>query len=439
MQKRLLATLSLIIAAMMIATLTGTGRARAADSLVLWTKFNTENTTDPNSQEKWAAQALKDFTAKTGQAITHIVQPFDQINSKLNIAVQAKGDVPDISYIDTQNIPFFVKNGALQDISAYVKAASWFKDLTPGALTACTGPDGKIYCVPTSLAGGSTYYWTSVYPNGFPKSAQDLLVAAQKLKDPAGKKYAVTMKASEGISLQMTWFPLIVSAGGQIADPKTGKAAWANQQVADVVAWGRAMFGGKYAPEVDLNTGFDDETPFMNGDAGAFLAGSWSYVYLNPLTAPDGTKFDNGAASVQKAFDAGKLNFAPPLVWNDGKPALMVTGTAYAIPVGAKNIKGAQSWIDFQLNAAENAKFAAAYGAIPTLGEASKDAAFQTPYWKAISSNLTTYAQNPPALTDYDKGVAALTNVINKLIVDPSADIMKELQAEQDNYNNGLQ
>jgi len=158
MQKRLLATLSLIIAAMMIATLTGTGRARAADSLVLWTKFNTENTTDPNSQEKWAAQALKDFTAKTGQAITHIVQPFDQINSKLNIAVQAKGDVPDISYIDTQNIPFFVKNGALQDISAYVKAASWFKDLTPGALTACTGPDGKIYCVPTSLAGGSTYY-----------------------------------------------------------------------------------------------------------------------------------------------------------------------------------------------------------------------------------------------------------------------------------------
>lgn len=439
MSKRVFGIVSLLIAILMIATTSGVGRVQADEAvLVLWTKFNDQNTTDPNSQDKWVAQALKDFTAKTGWGVSHIVQPYDQINSKLNLAVQSKASVPDASYIDTQNLPFFIKNGTLQDITAYVKAAPWFKDITPGALATCTGPDGKIYCVPTSLAGASTYYWKDAYPNGFPRTAQELLAASREIKKKDAKKFGVTFKGSEGISLQVTWYPLITSAGGQIADPATGKATWANDKVAKVVEWGRTIFSEKLAPEVALAPGFDDETPFMNGDAAGFLAGSWSYVYLNPLVAPDGTKFDFKDASVAKAAEAGKLGFAPPLAWEGGKPALMVTGTAYAIPVGAKNAKLAQAWIDFQLGAGENAKFASAYGGIPTLNEALKDAAFQTPYWKAIATNLTTYANNAPALTDYDKGIAALTDTINKLLVDPSLDIMKELQTSQDNYNAGL-
>lgn len=438
MTKRVVSVLSLLVAVVMIASLSGAGRVRAADEIILWTKFNDQNTTDPNSQDKWIAQALKDFTAKTGQKITNVVQPFDQINSKLNLAVQSKGDVPDVSYIDTQSLPFFIKNGALQDMSAYVKAAPWYKNISPSALTTCTAPDGKIYCVPTSLAGASTYFWTSAYPNGFPKTAQELLVASREIKKADPKKFGVTFKGSEGISLSITWFPLITSAGGQIADPVTGKATWANDKVKAVVEWGRAMFGEKLVPEVALATGFDDEQPFMDGNAGAFLAGSWSYVYLNPLTAPDKTKFDNKSDSVQKAAEAGKLGFAPPLAWEGGKPALMITGTAYAFPVGSKNVKGGQAWIDFQMDSAENAKFASQYGGIPTNSDSLKDAAFQTTYWKAISANINTYAQNPPALTDYDKGLAALTDTINKLLVDPKLDIMKELQAAQDNYNAGL-
>jgi multiple sugar transport system substrate-binding protein len=439
MSKRIYAIASLLIAILMVATTSGVGHISADEPVVvLWTKFNDQNTTDPNSQDKWVAQALKDFTAKTGKGISHIVQPYDQINSKLNLAVQSKGDVPDVSYIDTQNLPFFIKNGTLQDITAYVKAAPWFKDVTPGALATCTAPDGKIYCVPTSVAGASVYYWKDLYPNGFPKTAQELLTAARDLKKKDAKKFGVTFKGSEGISLQVTWFPLVTSAGGQIADPATGKAAWANDKVAEVVKWARTIVAEKHAPEVVLATGFDSETPFMNGEAAGFLAGSWSYVYLNPLTSPDGAKFDFKSESVSKAADAGELGFAPPLAWEGGKPALMVTGTAYAIPVGAKNPQNGQAWIDFQLGAGENAKFASAYGGIPTLNEALKDAMFQTAYWKAMSENLTTYAQNPPALTDYDKGIAAFTDTINKLLVDPSLDIMKELQASQDNYNNGL-
>lgn len=434
-QKRLL-PISLLTILVLTLSVVGVNAQGKVEPITLWTKFNDQN--PQNSQDKWLADALADYTAKTGNKVTNVVQPYDQINTKLNTAVQAKGEVPDVSYVDTQNIPFFVKGGALTDLTAFVKGASWFKDVDAGALAACTGPDGKIYCVPTSIAGVTVYYWKDYYPNGFPATAQDLLAAAKDLKAKKPDKFAVTMKASEGISMQMTWFPLITSAGGTIADPKTGKATWANDKTVEVVKWAREIFGNKYAPEIDLASGFDDETPFIKGDAGAFLAGSWSYVYLNPLVAPDGTKFPEDSTSVQKAFDAGKLDFAPPLSWAGGKPVSMITGTGYSIPLGAKNVDGAKAFINYSMQTQQNAAYAVAYGALPALTSSLSDTALQTPYWKAVAKNQQSYAANPPALTDYDKGVAALTNTINKLITDPSLDIMKELQAAQDNYNNGL-
>ncbi len=434
-QKRFLPISLLTVLVLMLSAI-GVNAQSKAEPITLWTKFNDQS--PQNSQDEWLAKALADYTAKTGNSVTNVFKPFDQINSNLNVAVQAKGDVPDLSYVDTQNIPFFVKNGVLTDLTDYVKGTSWFKDLDAGALAACTGSDGKIYCVPTSIAGVATYYWKDFYPNGFPATAQDLLAAAKDLKAKKADKFAVTLKGSEGISLQMTWFPLIISAGGTIADPATGKATWANDKTVEVVKWARELFGNQYAPTVDLNTGFDDETPFMQGDAGAFLAGSWSYVYLNPLTAPDGTKFDNKSESVQKAFDAGKLGFAPPLSWKGNKPVMMITGTAYGIPKGAKNVDGAKAFIDYSLGTDANATYAVAYGALPALKSSLTDKALQTPYWIAIAKNQQQYAANPPALTDYDKGIAALTDTINKLIVQPDLDIMKELQATQDNYNAGL-
>ncbi|MHB8748329.1 MAG: extracellular solute-binding protein, partial [Aggregatilineales bacterium] len=334
--------------------------------------------------------------------------------------------------------PFFVKNGTVVDLTDYVQKAAWYKDLDKNALAACTGSDGKIYCVPTSLAGATVYYWKDYFPNGFPATAQDLLAMAKDFKSANPKKYIVTLKGSEGISLSQTWFPLIMSAGGTIADPKTGMATWANDKTVAVVQWARDLFTNGYAPQVDLATGFDDETPFTKSDAAAFLAGSWSYVYLNPLQSPDGATFDKGADSVQAAFDGGKMGFAAPLAWQGGKPASMISGTAYAIPAGAKNVEAAKAFIDYSMQTKQNADFAVAYGALPVLLPSLTDARLSVGYWKAVADNQQKYAQVPPALTDYDKGIAALTDAINKAIADPSADIMQTLKAAQDNYNNGL-
>ena len=404
-----------------------------AKPFTVWTKFNAQS--PQNTQDQWLADALKEYTTQTSKQVTAVTQPFDQINSKLNLAVQAGGDVPDVSYVDSQQLGFFTQNGTLMDLTDFVKNASWYKDLSPQALATCTNAAGKILCVPTSTATTLIYYWKDGYPNGFPATTDQLLAQAKDLKDKG--KFALTLKASDSISIDMTYFGLIKTFGGQIAT-SDGKAAWASPEAATAVQFVRDLFTNKYAPDVALATGFDDEEPFKRGDAVAFMAGSWSYVYLNPLTAPDGTKFDKGAPSVQAAFDAGKLDFAPPLSKEGSKPVSFTTSTGWAIPKGAANLAEAEAFINFEMTSARDSKYALAYGALPSLLSSLPDPGFQTPYWQAVAKYLSDYGQPAPSLVEYDKGLTLLSDALNKLMADPTKDIATELKASQDEYNAGL-
>src|SRR5690242_1215090 len=106
MLKRL--TVLLIVAVMAVGVF-GTTTVRAQNGkfppITIWTKFNDQN--PQNTQDQWLAAALKDYTDKTGNKVTNVNQPYDQINSKLNVAVQAGGDVPDVSYVDSQQLGFY--------------------------------------------------------------------------------------------------------------------------------------------------------------------------------------------------------------------------------------------------------------------------------------------------------------------------------------------
>src|ERR1041385_5545815 len=378
-----------LLLASMLAILAACGSS-SSKPFTIWSKFNAQ--TPQNIQDQWLADTLKAYTSKTGKQLNHVVQPYDQINSKLNLAVKSGGDVPDLSYMDSQQIGFFVQNGTVQDLTDYVKNASWYKDISPAALAACTAPDGRILCVPTSVGTTLIYYWTDLYPNGFPPTTDKLLAAAKDLK--AKNKFAITLKASEKASIEFSFFGLIKTFGGDVAD-NDGKAIWASPETVQAAQFVRDLFANKYAPDVDLAPGFDDEEPFKRGDAGAFMAGSWSYVFLSPLISPDGTKFDKKSDSVQAAYDAGKLNFAPPLAKDGSKPVSIVRATAWAIPKGAFNVDQAKAFIDYEMTAAENANFAVKYGALPTITSALGDQAFQTPYWQAVASYLKDYPVPP--------------------------------------------
>ncbi len=431
-----------LIGALLFGTLNRTAIAQSG-ALQLWTKFNDQN--PQNTQDKWLADVIARYRTEFGIEVANTFQPFDQINAKLNVAVQARGEVPDVSYVDSQQLGFFEQNGTLTDLTDWVKSRPWFADVDPGALAACTTPDGRILCVPAHAAVHFLYYWTDIYPDGVPATTDDFLAKAAELKAANPNAFAFTGKLTEKISVERFYYNLIVSYGGQIADNE-GRAIWANEATMKTVEFARALFANGYAAQESLAPGFDNEQPFMRGEAGAFVAGSYSYVYLTPITAPDGTEFkgeitgtfDPEALSVGAALKAGKLSIAPQFAAPGGKPASLIVASAWGIPVGAQNVEAAQAFIDFQMTTPENVAYSAAYGALPALISAAAAEEFQTPYWVAVAKIQREYATPSPTLADYDKGITLLGDAIVKLITDPSLDIMATLQAAQDEYNAGL-
>lgn len=409
--------------------------AQDQPEITVWTKFNSEN--PQNVQDEWMRDVLAAYAAETGNVVNNVFQPFDQINSTLNLAVQAGGDVPDVSYIDGQFLGFYNYNGTLTDITDWVMEQPWYSNLTPGALGACTTPEGRILCVPTATPGTLTYYWTERYPDGFPATAEALLSEACP-QLVASDNFALTFKGTENFGLEVAYHSLIRSAGAAISDAE-GRAAWANEEMVGVINYVRQLFADGCAPEIALAGGFDFENSFKDGTAGAILAGTWTYVFANPVTAPDGTVYDLGADSILTAAEEGKIGFAPPLAFEGGAPASNVYATAWGIPEGSANPDAAKAFINFTMQDDWNGSFGVAYGSLPSLLTARESDIFKTSYWTTVAEIQDTYGTAMPFLIEYDRGIAALSEVFTQALTDPGLDVLAALQNAQDNYNNAIQ
>ena len=437
-----LVSVALVLALAIVAFGPSLVAAQGNPAITVWTKFNDQN--PQNTQDEWLAAALDEYRTETGGEITNVFQPFDQINALLNAAVQSGADVPDVSYVDSQFLGFLDRNGVLTDLTEWAKSREWFADVEPAALAACTTPDGRIVCIPTTVTNHFTYYWTSFFPDGYPATTDAFLEAAARIQADDPAKFAFAGKLSEYISVERLYYGLIRSFGGDIVDGE-GHAAWANEGTVKAVEFARALVQNKYTSDLSLAPGFDFETPFKQGDAASFVAGSYSYVYLAPITAPDGTEyaaevgaFDPGGLAVGDALEAGELGFAPPLAAPDSQPYSVLLATGWAVPEGAANPDAAKAFIDFEMTTARNIAFAIGYGALPSMISGLADEAFQNSvlagrrgisegvrHWLAAAGGLSARADHAG-------------RVITRLITDPSLDIMAELQASQDDYNTGL-
>ncbi|MBX3086106.1 MAG: extracellular solute-binding protein [Anaerolineae bacterium] len=441
-RKLIRASLVLFVLASAITALTPQS-ARAQDNkLTIWTKFNADN--PQVASDRWLKKVITDYQTDKGVTLENTFVAYNEINTKLNVAVTAGGVVPDVSYVDSASVGFYSNNGTLVDLTDFVKNASWYGDLDPVALASCTAPDGKILCVPTTTTNYFTYYWKDIYPDGFPATTDDLLKIAPSIKEKG--KYAYTFKGAENVSVERFYGALILSYGGTLVDAD-GKAAWANDGAVKAVEWAREVIQKEYAPKVALAPAFDNEEPFKQGEAGGFLAGTFSYVYLTPLVAPTGERFeeappaegfDKNAIAVGAAHDAGKLDFAPMLSAPGGKPVSFIFASAYGIPEGSAHVEEAKAFIDWQMQTAKNVEFAIAYGALPTLKSASADEAFSAPYWQAVLKYQQSSGVAAPAWVNYDQAIGLLSTAIVNCVTDPTKDILAELQAAQDEYNNAL-
>ena len=414
--------------------------------VVTWYQYD-QNNEDPASDERVGNEYLRNTIPQFNEAFegkwNWVNQPkaFDKMTTELVAAVQAGGDVPDIYEIsNTQDLVDFYRHGTAQDLREWAEAQSWWGDLDPAGITACTGPDGGLYCIPMAERPQIVYVWKDRYPDGFPKNPDEFMKKAEELKGEG--LYAMTFfgstdKGGEGVT-RAIW-TTISSFGGSFDDGKGNMVLNTPENVA-AIQFLREIVAKEYVPEIAFAGGFREEDAFKDASAGAFPTGLFGYRYPNPLTAPSGKKYDKGnAEDMLDAIAAGDIYVSPYLSTEGNKPGCGIDIAGFVIPTGAKNVEGAHDYINWMMEPEQNAQWvAAAGGGFPVLKATRNHEIFQAPLYTQASDALAVSECRPwfGSLQRPNEAQEQIMNAIYKLIKeDPTADIGEVLTKTQEEYN----
>ncbi len=332
----------------------------------------------------------------------------------------------------------------MQDLNAWAKQQSWYADLDPGAKAACTAPDGSLLCIPVAARPHLTYVWADYWPNGYPTTPEQFLEEAERLKGQGVYAWSYFgSTAFGGNSAQRMYWALISSFGGTYDDGKGNMLLNTPENVA-AIEFLRLTVERGYNPETVWAGGFVEEDSFKDASAAAFPTGLFGYRYINPLTAPDGTKFSKGnEQDMLDAIAAGKVILRPMFAPKGKTPGCNNTLVAFYVPVGAKNVEAAYDYINWILeNQDRYIEFVLGPGAgFPILKSAQSAPAIQNdPFYvqASIAVNASVCRPHAGSLVRLAEADELIANVIYRLVKEnPTLDIATELQKTQDEYNAG--
>ncbi len=444
--------LSLTVMACVPAAAPGTGESAAAPSaevkdFVTWYQYDQGNE-DPKSDERVGNEYLRKTIPLFNEAFkgkwNWINQPkaFDKMTTELIAAVQAGGDVPDMMHIGSSDILTFYQNGTLQDLSDWAKAQSWYGDLDPNSILPCTGPDGKLYCIPVAEAPQVVFVWKDRFPNGFPKTPEEFMTQAEALK--AQGLYAITFFGStdfDGEAMSRFMWTALSSYGGKV-DDGAGKMKLNTPENIAAITFIRDIVAKGYVPEIAFAGKFQEEEAFKDASAASFPTGIFGYRYINPLTAPNGTKYEKkNEEDMLDAITAGDVYVSAFFGANGHEPGCNNAASALTIPTGAKNREAAQDYINWVMSPEQNPDWVLGPGGgFPTLKATQSHETFQTAFYKEAAEAVAASNCTPwhGSLERRDEAKKLIVTTIYKLIKeDPTADIAATLEAADNEYNSG--
>ncbi|MCC6146126.1 MAG: extracellular solute-binding protein [Anaerolineaceae bacterium] len=350
--------------------------------VVTWFQYDAENMDEKANEavgNAYLRATMPLFNKAFAGKLNWVNQPkaFDKMEAELINLAQGGGDVPDI-YELFNSVNNFERNGTLQDLSEWAKAQPWYKDLDSSALQACTGTDGKLYCIPLAQRPQVVFVWTGRFPNGYPTTIDDFLAQAEALKKEG--HYAITFFGSTdkgGSGAYRGLNTMITSFGGRYDDGKGNMLLNTPENLA-AIRFIREIVAKGYAPDTVFAGGFEEEASYMDSSAGSFPTGLHSWKFQNNMTAPDGKKYDTGTfEDPLNAFKDGELVLAHFPAAPGKTPGCGTLPEALAIPVGAKNTQGAYDFINWIMSPEQYPAFVTNVGGgLPTLKTALTDPTF---------------------------------------------------------------
>jgi len=286
------------------------------------------------------------------------------------------------------------------------------------------------------------FVWKDRFPDGYPTTPEDFLAQAEKLK--ADGHYAITFMGStdfDGLGLTRFIWTAISSFGGKL-DDGNGKMTLNTPENIAAIEFLRTLVTEQYAPEAAFAGQFQEENAFKDASAGSFPTGIFGYRYVNPLTAPNGTKYEKGnEEDMLDAITAGDVYIAPFFGANGHKPGCGTAESAVVIPTGAKNVEAAHDYINWIMSPEQNAAWVLGPGGgFPTLKTTEAADQFQTEFYKEAAKAVDASVCTPwyGSLERREEAQTLVMNTVYKLIKeDPTADIAATLTAAEEEYNKG--
>ncbi|MCS7056326.1 MAG: extracellular solute-binding protein [Thermoflexales bacterium] len=428
--------------------------AEEAKDFITWYQYDEKNE-DPKSDERVGNEYLRKTIPLFNEAFKgkwrwiNQPQPFDKMDTNLVAAVQAGGEVPDLMQAGDASIIPFIKNGTVQDLTDWIKAQPWFADLDPSAVAACTGPDGRIYCVPVAMTPQIVFVWRDHFPNGYPKTPEEFKQAAEQLK--AKGVAAITYFGStafDGEGTTRFTNTLIKSFGGTFDDGQGNMKLDTPENVAAIQFLREIIAAGYVHPRTwdGTTTPFIEEEPMKTAEAASFPTGIFGYRYVNPLRAPSGKEYNKGnEEDMLDAITAGDIFIAPFFAPQGRKPGCGTGVSGFVIPTGAKNVEAAYDYINWIMSKEQNPDWVLGPGGgFPALRSMLPEIEARVPVAKAFYEQAAAAVAASECRPWYgtlerrDEAKKIIQSVIYKLTKeDQTADISAALKAAEEEYNKG--
>lgn len=160
----------------------GAAPAEEAIEIILWT-----GQTSPAYKEFYDYVAAEYNRRNPNITIEWQAMEPAEYSVALKVAVAA-GEAPDLYEVQVPGFgPSWAEAGELLDITDIVKGdPDWKSYIEPALVYDDAYIDGKMYFVPQSVQHRGIYYWKEMWPNGFPKTLDELWVEADRLINELG-------------------------------------------------------------------------------------------------------------------------------------------------------------------------------------------------------------------------------------------------------------
>ena len=376
-------------------------------------------------QENFLGGMVEQFSAAHPGAtvkLQPIIASENDYFTKLQLAMRSPRTSPDLAYEDTFVINADTAAGYLTPLDDKINSWEDWSQFNPTAKTAGQALDGKTYGIPDGTDVRAIWYNKTLLSSAGlpepwqPKTWQDLLTAAQAVKDKLPDVIPINVYAGTGVgeAASMQGFEMLLygTAGGTLYDKDSQKWVVGSQNFKDALGFLQQIYSSGLAPtpQQALNPTFTNtlgQELLPTGKLAIAVDGSW-------LSGAWGS----AGAAPWKEWNQVMGTTAMPTQNGEGSGKVTMSGGwTWAIPQNSQNPAAAWELIKVLCSKEGQLEWAITNVQIPVRTDVAKDPTYtKANPTNAFFSELVSDTIYRPAYTEYAKISLLIQQATEKVI-----------------------